>query len=97
LKDKIDKKNPMVILDVREKFEYDIARIEGSQLIPLDQLPDRISEIDRNAEVVALCHTGVRSAMAVQFLQGHGYARSFNLAGGIDAWAHEIDPTMQKY
>ena len=97
LKDKIDKKNPMVILDVREQFEYDIARIEGSQLIPLDQLPDRISEIDRNAEVVALCHTGVRSAMAVQFLQGHGYSRSFNLEGGIDAWADQIDPTMQKY
>ena len=97
LKHKIDQKNPMVILDVREKFEYEIARIDGSQLIPLDQLPDRISELDRNAEIVAFCHTGMRSARAVQFLQGHGYKRSFNLAGGIDAWAHEIDPTMQKY
>ena len=97
LKHKIDQKNPMVILDVREKFEYDIARIEGSQLIPLDELPDRISELDPKAEIVAHCHTGMRSARAVQFLQGHGYKRSFNLAGGIDAWAHEIDPTMQKY
>lgn len=97
LKHKIDQKNPMVILDVREKFEYAIARIEGSQLIPLDELPDRISELDRNAEIIAFCHTGMRSARAVQFLQGHGYKRSFNLAGGIDAWAHEIDPTMQKY
>jgi adenylyltransferase/sulfurtransferase len=97
LKHKIDQKNPMVILDVREKFEYDIARIEGSQLIPLDELPDRISELDPNAEIVAHCHTGMRSARAVQFLQSEGYKRSFNLAGGIDAWAHEIDPTMQKY
>lgn len=97
LKQKIDKKNPMVILDVREKFEYDIARLENSKLIPLDKLPDRLSELDQNAEIVAFCHTGVRSAWAVQFLQGHGYTRSFNLEGGIDAWAHEIDPTMQKY
>src|SRR6202790_5551974 len=97
LKHKIDQKNPVVILDVREKFEYEIARIEGSQLIPLDELPDRISELDQNAEIVAFSHTVMRSARAVQFLQGHGYKRSFNLAGGIDAWAHEVDPTMQKY
>jgi molybdopterin/thiamine biosynthesis adenylyltransferase/rhodanese-related sulfurtransferase len=97
LKQKIDKNNPIVILDVREQFEYDIARIEGSRLIPLDELPDRVSELDQNAEIIAHCHTGVRSAMAVQFLQGKGYKRSFNLEGGIDAWAHEIDPTMQKY
>jgi sulfur-carrier protein adenylyltransferase/sulfurtransferase len=97
LKQKIDKNNPIVILDVREQFEYDIARIEGSRLIPLDELPDRVSELDQNAEIIAHCHTGVRSAMAVQFLQGQGYKHSFNLEGGIDAWAHEIDPTMQKY
>lgn len=97
LKQKIDKKRPMVILDVREKFEYEIAHVENSKLIPLDELPDRISELDQNAEIVALCHTGARSAWAVQFLQGHGYKRSCNLAGGIDAWAHQIDPAMQKY
>ena len=97
LKDKIDKKDPLVILDVREQFEWDIARIDGAKLIPLDQLPDRLSEIDANAEIVALCHTGVRSAWAVQFLQGHGFKRSFNLEGGIAAWADQIDPAMQKY
>lgn len=97
LKRKMDKKNPMMILDVREKFEYEIARIGGSTLIPLDELPDRISELDQNAEIVALCHTGVRSAWAVQFLRGRGFAHSVNLEGGIDAWAKQIDPTMQKY
>ncbi|MEY2530345.1 MAG: sulfur-carrier protein adenylyltransferase/sulfurtransferase [Verrucomicrobiota bacterium] len=97
LKQKIDKKNPVVILDVRENFEYEIARIENSKLIPLDELPDRISELDQNAEIVALCHTGMRSARAVQFLQGRGFTRSFNLEGGIDAWAKQIDPAMQKY
>jgi adenylyltransferase/sulfurtransferase len=97
LKHKIDKKSPLVVLDVREKFEYDIARIEGSKLIPLDELPDRFAELDQNAEIVALCHTGVRSAWAVQFLQGRGFNRAANLEGGIDAWADQIDPAMQRY
>jgi adenylyltransferase/sulfurtransferase len=97
LKRKIDKKSPVVILDVREQFEWDIARIEGAKLIPLDELPDRLGEIDRDAEIVALCHSGVRSATAVEFLQRNGFARAFNLEGGIDAWAHQIDSTMAKY
>jgi adenylyltransferase/sulfurtransferase len=97
LKNKIDGKSPLVVLDVREKFEYDIARIEGSKLIPLDELPDRLAELDQSAEIVALCHTGVRSAWAVQFLQGRGFSRASNLAGGIDAWADQIDPAMQRY
>ena len=82
---------------MREKFEYDIARIEGSRLIPLDELPDRFAELDQNAEIVALCHTGVRSAWAVQFLKGRGFNRASNLAGGIEAWADQIDPDMQRY
>jgi adenylyltransferase/sulfurtransferase len=97
LKSKIDKKSPIVILDVREKFEYEIARIEGSRLIPLDELPDRLDELDPGTEIVAHCHSGMRSAQAIQFLRANGFNRAFNLAGGIDAWANEIDPTMQKY
>jgi sulfur-carrier protein adenylyltransferase/sulfurtransferase len=97
LKRKIDKKSPVVILDVREQFEWDIARIEGATLIPLDELPDRLGEIDRDAEIVALCHSGVRSATAVEFLQRNGFTRAVNLAGGIDAWADQIDSTMAKY
>jgi adenylyltransferase/sulfurtransferase len=75
LKHKIDKKSPMVILDVREPFEYEIAHLENSKLIPLDELPDRISEIDQNAEIVAHCHSGMRSAQAVQFLRANGFNR----------------------
>ena len=96
LKNKIDQKSPVVILDVREQFEWDIARIEGATLIPLDELPDRFGEIDRDAEVVALCHSGMRSAMAVEFLRRQGFSRAANLEGGIDAWAEQIDSTMAR-
>jgi len=87
----------MVILDVREPFEFEIARIDGAVLIPLGQLPDRLNELETNQEVIAVCKSGVRSAHAVQLLQQNGYKNIFNLAGGVDAWADQIDPDMQKY
>jgi molybdopterin/thiamine biosynthesis adenylyltransferase/rhodanese-related sulfurtransferase len=97
LKRKIDNGDAVVIVDVREPFEYEIAHIENSKLIPLSDLPDHVDELDRAKEIVALCHTGTRSALAVDFLKGAGFEKTFNLKGGIDAWAEEIDPTMQKY
>jgi len=97
LKQRIDGKTPTIILDVREPFEYEIARIENSILIPLDELPDRLNELNQETEIVALCHGGVRSARAVEFLRGSGFARAINLAGGIDAWASEIDSEMPRY
>jgi molybdopterin/thiamine biosynthesis adenylyltransferase/rhodanese-related sulfurtransferase len=97
LKRKIDKGDSLVIVDVREPFEYEIARIENAKLIPLSDLPDRVAELDRAKETVALCHTGTRSAQAVNFLKGAGFEKAFNLAGGIEAWASEIDPTMARY
>jgi sulfur-carrier protein adenylyltransferase/sulfurtransferase len=97
LKQKINVKSPVVILDVREPFEYEIACIENSKLIPLADLPERLGELNQDAEIVALCHSGGRSAHAIEFLQANGFTRAFNLAGGIDAWANEIDPTMPRY
>ena len=97
LKRKIDNGDAVVIVDVREPFEYEIAHIENSKLIPLSDLPDHVEELDRAKEIVALCHTGARSAQAVNFLKGEGFERAFNLAGGIEAWATEIDPTMPRY
>ncbi len=97
LQQKLAAKASLVIVDVREPFEYDIARIDGSKLLPLNELEDRLGELDRETEIVALCKSGVRSAHAVQLLRRAGYTRSSNLAGGIDAWADQIDPTMQKY
>ena len=97
LKQKICEQDAMVILDVREPFEFDIARIDGSTLIPLDELTDRLDELAPEQQIIAVCKSGVRSAYAVQLLQRRGFTNSFNLEGGVDAWAEQIDPTMQKY
>ena len=97
LKRKIDSGNAVTIVDVREPFEYEIARIDGSKSIPLGELPARLDELDRGQEIVALCKSGCRSAQAIQLLQEAGFSRSYNLTGGIDAWANEIEPAMQKY
>jgi molybdopterin/thiamine biosynthesis adenylyltransferase/rhodanese-related sulfurtransferase len=97
LKRKIDKGEAMLIVDVREPFEYEIAHLANSKLIPLGELPDRLDELDRSREIVAHCHTGVRSALAVDLLQEAGFKNAFNLTGGIEAWASEIDPEMPRY
>jgi adenylyltransferase/sulfurtransferase len=85
------------LLDVREPQEYEIARIEGSVLIPLRELPHRMTELDRDRDMVVYCHAGVRSAHAVQLLRNAGFDRATNLAGGIDAWSERIDPTVPRY
>src|SRR5487761_862936 len=85
------------LIDVREPHEYEIAHIEGSTLIPLGQLPDRVSELDTADELVMYCHTGARSARATDFLRGIGYKKVRNLEGGIDAWAVEVDTSMNRY
>lgn len=97
LKQKLASNGSLVIVDVREPFEYEIAHIENSKLIPLAELSARLGELDRSKEIVAICHTGTRSAQAVQLLQSAGFSRASNLKGGIGAWANEIDPEMQKY
>jgi molybdopterin/thiamine biosynthesis adenylyltransferase/rhodanese-related sulfurtransferase len=85
-----------LVVDVREPWEWEIAHIEGSRLVPLGELPDRLRELDPRAEIVTVCHKGKRSLMAQQLLQGAGFqARS--LAGGIDAWAAEVEPGMARY
>ena len=87
----------IAIIDVREPFEYDIARIDGATLLPIDQLPDRFSELPRDKHLVLMCKSGVRSASALTFLQQQGFTDVFNLDGGIIAWAMEIDPEMTRY
>jgi molybdopterin/thiamine biosynthesis adenylyltransferase/rhodanese-related sulfurtransferase len=85
-----------LVVDVREPWEWEIAHIEGRRLGPLGELPDRLRELDPRAEIVTVCHKGKRSIMAQQLLQGAGFqARS--LAGGIDAWAAEVEPGMARY
>ena len=87
----------VVLLDVREPFEADIARIPGARLIPLGELRERLSEIERDADIVVHCRSGQRSAKAVRWLQEAGYERVRNLRGGILAWATDVDPSVPKY
>lgn len=85
------------LLDVREPEEFRICALPGAALIPLKQLPDRVSEVDGTREIIAYCRTGRRSAQAVRFLHQAGYLSAKNLHGGIHAWADEVDPSIPKY
>ena len=96
LKRRIDAGEDVYILDVREPYEYRIAQI-GGKLIPQTDVPNRLAEIDRNREFIVQCRSGVRSQRIAEYLKQQGYPRVVNLAGGILAWADEIDPKMQKY
>jgi adenylyltransferase/sulfurtransferase len=96
LKRRLDAHEDVFILDVREPYEYKIANIGGT-LIPQGEVPQRLSEIDRNREIVVQCRSGARSQKIAELLAQAGYAKVSNLAGGVLAWADEIDPKMQKY
>jgi adenylyltransferase/sulfurtransferase len=97
LKAKLDAKEDFVLVDVREPFEYDICHIEGSKLIPLGELPSRMSELDSADEIVLHCKMGGRSASALRLLQEAGFAKLANVEGGIEAWAKEVDSSMPTY
>lgn len=92
-----DKGSSLVLIDVREPHEWDIAHIEGARLIPLGQLPERLAELDGHSEIVTHCHHGVRSMKALAILKGAGFNRVRSLAGGIDAWADRIEVGMPRY
>ncbi|HXO19976.1 MAG TPA: molybdopterin-synthase adenylyltransferase MoeB [Thermoanaerobaculia bacterium] len=85
------------LLDVRNPQEWEIARIAGATLIPLHELRDRVNEVDPTAPVVVLCHHGPRSTQATHFLRQMGLARARNLAGGIEAWSVQVDPSVPRY
>jgi rhodanese-related sulfurtransferase len=86
-----------LILDVRDPWEHDLCRIEGSQLLPMQEIPARMSELPKDRDIVILCHHGMRSYQVAEFLRSEGLARVCNLSGGIAAWAEQIDPTMARY
>jgi rhodanese-related sulfurtransferase len=86
-----------LLLDVREPWEYEKARIAGSKLIPMRELPARIAEIDDERAMVAVCHHGGRSMQVAMFLEKQGFKRVHNLLGGIDAWSRTIDPAVPLY
>ena len=96
LKKRIDAGEDLFILDVREPFEYQIANI-GGVLIPQNDVPKRIGEIDRNREIVVQCKSGGRSQRIAEYLKQSGFPTVSNLAGGIVAWSDEVDPKVPKY
>jgi adenylyltransferase/sulfurtransferase len=96
LKQRLDAGDDLFVLDVREPNEYQICNL-GGHLIPLNDLPKRVSELDSSREIVVHCKMGGRSAKAVDFLRQSGFGKVHNLAGGIQAWAERVDPKMPKY
>ncbi len=97
LKTKLDRKDKFILVDVREPYEYDICNISGSKLIPLGELPARLSELDSADEIVLHCKMGGRSAKALRILQDAGFRKLSNLQGGILAWSEKIDPSIPRY
>ena len=87
----------VTLLDVREPLEYELVHLEGSQLIPLGELPGRLAEIDPRAPVIVYCHHGRRSLEAARLLRAAGFHEALSLAGGIEAWACELDPALPRY
>ena len=85
------------LVDVREPWEHEKCRIEPSRLLPLRELAARAGELDPLAETVLICHHGGRSMQAALFLERQGFARVYNLTGGVAAWAASVDPAMPQY
>ncbi len=93
----LDRGEQVLLLDVREQFEYELCRLDQSRLIPLGQLPGRIGELEKDKEIIVYCHVGVRSTQAVAFLRRAGLSNARNMKGGIDAWALQVDSKMPRY
>jgi rhodanese-related sulfurtransferase len=88
---------PVLLIDVREPDEYELAHIEGAQLLPLSQFNEWGGSLDPEAEAVVMCHHGVRSAQVCAYLARQGFKNLSNLEGGIDRWSCEIDRSVPRY
>ena len=97
VKAKLDRGDKFQFIDVREPHEYQIAKIPGTKLIPLGDLPKRVNELDSSIELIAHCKSGVRSGKAIDFLRQSGFKRVKNMTGGILAWSDRVDPRVPKY
>jgi rhodanese-related sulfurtransferase len=87
----------VLLVDVREGWEYEICRIEGAKLIPMGTIPANLQTLDTGDEVICYCHRGMRSLDVVVWLRGQGVETARSLAGGIDRWSEEIDPKVARY
>ena len=97
LREELDNGLNILLLDVREQWEFELCHIEGSVNISLSRLANRITELDKEQKTIVICHHGMRSAMAAEFLQAEGFTQIANLEGGVDAWASTVDQSMPKY
>jgi rhodanese-related sulfurtransferase len=97
LKTRLDKGDKLVLVDVREDWEYSLAKLDGSILIPLGTLPQSLSQLNHDSEIIAICHHGMRSADATNFLVQQGFMNVKNLVGGIDAWSTQVDGSVPRY
>lgn len=88
---------PLQLVDVRETWEVELAAIPGAMVLPLGRLPELVDALDPEVPIVAYCHHGIRSAQAAGYLLARGFDQVRHLAGGIDAWAEEIDPQLRRY
>lgn len=86
-----------LLLDVRENWEFETCRIEGSTQIVMNTIPARIDELDEDEPIVCICHHGTRSMQVAAFLERNGFTNVTNLTGGVHAWAVQVDPAMPTY
>lgn len=96
LKERLEAGEDLELLDVREPWEFSLARIEGSRLIPINELPERISELNPELETVVICHHGLRSAYVTRALERSGFQNVSNLEGGLDAYS-QVDSSVPRY
>lgn len=97
LKQKLDNQAALFLLDVREPIEFRFAKIDGSVLIPLNEISERLDELDKAHHIVVICHHGMRSLQAAGFLVHNGFEQVSNLVGGIDAWSLQCDNKVPRY
>ena len=98
LKARLDRNDRPLLLDVRQDWETRLCRLDNAVHIPIEEIEVRVDELNPDDDIVVYCHQGVRSAAVAQFLrEQHGFKQVANLAGGLDAWARTVDPTMRRY
>jgi len=97
LKQRLDRGEKVLLVDVREPWEFDMCRIEGAKLIPMGQIPANLQSLDVDDDVICYCHHGIRSLDVAVWLRNQGVATARSLAGGIERWSQEIDPQVPRY
>ena len=93
----MEKRQDMMMLDVREPVEIQICHIENAMHVPMGQIPTKLEELPKNKDLVVFCHMGIRSRQVMNYLKKNGFSRVYNLKGGIDRWSIEVDSKIQRY